>query len=86
MYGLTHAESPTIPLQDKLRLGSLPGVLLSEDPWEDLKAYTDTYLKEEIEEEEKKTLTLKFRNSLAYTSINRSSYRSGTSATVTISM
>jgi predicted AAA+ superfamily ATPase len=27
-------------------------VLLSEDPWEDLKAYTETYLKEEIEQEE----------------------------------
>lgn len=51
MYGVTHCESPNIPIDSKLKWGSLPAVLLSEDPWEDLKAYTDTYLKEEIEEE-----------------------------------
>jgi uncharacterized protein len=51
MYGLTHAEAPEIPLFKKLQWGSLPGILLSNDPWDDLKAYTDTYLKEEIEEE-----------------------------------
>ena len=50
MYGLIHAECPEVPLDIKLRFGSLPGVVLSEEPWEDLKAYTDTYLKEEIEE------------------------------------
>ena len=51
MFGMTHGESPEIPLDRKLQYGSLPAVLLSDDPWEDLKAYTDTYLKEEIEEE-----------------------------------
>ena len=51
LFGITHAESSSIPIETKLRWGSLPSVLLSEDPWEDLKAYTDTYLKEEIEEE-----------------------------------
>lgn len=51
MYGITHRESPKIPLEYKIQWGSLPSVLLSENPWEDLKAYTDTYLKEEIEEE-----------------------------------
>jgi predicted AAA+ superfamily ATPase len=51
MFGVTHAESPTIPLEWKLQYGSLPAVLSSDDPWDDLKAYADTYLKEEIEEE-----------------------------------
>jgi predicted AAA+ superfamily ATPase len=51
MYGVTHAESPSIKLEKKLQWGSLPAVLNSENPWLDLKAYTDTYLKEEIEEE-----------------------------------
>ena len=51
MLGVNHSESKTIPLEYKLKWGSLPSVLLSEDPWQDLKAYTDTYLKEEIEEE-----------------------------------
>ena len=51
MFGITHAESQKIPLERKLQFGSLPAVILSKDPWEDLKAYTDTYLKEEIEEE-----------------------------------
>ncbi|MCM2322642.1 MAG: AAA family ATPase [Oligoflexia bacterium] len=51
MFGVTHMESLEIPLETKLRYGSLPAVLLSDDPWADLKAYTDTYLKEEIEEE-----------------------------------
>lgn len=51
LFGMTHSESPTIPIESKLKWGSLPSVLLSDDPWEDLKAYTDTYLKEEIEEE-----------------------------------
>jgi predicted AAA+ superfamily ATPase len=51
LFGMTHGESPSISIDTKLRWGSLPTVLLSDDPWEDLKAYTDTYLKEEIEEE-----------------------------------
>jgi predicted AAA+ superfamily ATPase len=51
MSGITHGESPDVPLMRKLEFGALPQVMLSEDPWEDLKAYTDTYLKEEIEEE-----------------------------------
>lgn len=51
LFGITHAESQSIPLETKLKWGTLPSVLLSEDPWEDLKAYTDAYLKEEIEEE-----------------------------------
>ncbi len=51
MFGLVHAECPTIPLEKKLAYGSLPSVLLSDDPWSELKAYTDLYLKEEIEEE-----------------------------------
>ncbi len=51
MFGITHGESPNIPLERKLQYGSLPSVVLSQEPWEDLKAYTDTYLKEEIEEE-----------------------------------
>jgi predicted AAA+ superfamily ATPase len=51
LLGVTHRESEAIPIEKKLQWGSLPSVLLSDDPWEDLKAYTDTYLKEEIEEE-----------------------------------
>ena len=51
MSGLTHFESKNIPIEQKLHYGSLPSVLLSNEPWQDLKAYTDTYLKEEIEEE-----------------------------------
>ncbi|MGK5086652.1 ATP-binding protein [Bdellovibrionota bacterium FG-2] len=51
MFGLIHAESQDIPLETKLQFGSLPSVLLSESPWDDLKAYSDTYLKEEIQEE-----------------------------------
>ncbi len=51
MTGVTHHESSDIPFLRKLQYGSLPAVLLSDDPWSDLKAYTDTYLKEEIEEE-----------------------------------
>ncbi len=51
MFGVTHGESPSVPLERKLHYGSLPSVLLSDDPWADLKAYTDTYLKQEIEEE-----------------------------------
>lgn len=51
MYGFIHAETPEIPLLRKLQYGSLPSVLLSDYPWEELKAYADTYLKEEIEGE-----------------------------------
>ena len=51
LFGVTHRESESIPIEKKLQWGSLPAVLLSDNPWEDLKAYTDTYLKEEIEEE-----------------------------------
>jgi predicted AAA+ superfamily ATPase len=51
MYGVTHSESPEIPLEYKLQYGGLPGIITSDDPWQDLKAYADTYLKEEIEEE-----------------------------------
>lgn len=51
MFGVTHLETPEIPLLKKIEFGSLPAILQSEDPWDDLKSYADTYLKEEIEEE-----------------------------------
>ncbi len=48
LFPLTFHEIPNFDLGRYLRFGGLPGVYLSGDPQEELKAYTNTYLKEEI--------------------------------------
>lgn len=56
LYPLTHREVPTgYPLDQLLKWGGLPEVVLEPDPLEKrriLKAYTTTYLREEIAEEQ----------------------------------
>jgi predicted AAA+ superfamily ATPase len=56
LYPLTHLEVPkAYPLEQLLKWGSLPEVVLEPDPIEKrriLKAYTTTYLREEIAEEQ----------------------------------
>lgn len=56
LYPLTHREVPaTYPLEQLLKWGGLPQVVLEPDPIEKrriLKAYTTTYLREEIAEEQ----------------------------------
>jgi predicted AAA+ superfamily ATPase len=48
MFPLIHREVPDFDLNRYLRYGGLPGVYLSEHPEEELDAYVNTYLKEEI--------------------------------------
>ncbi len=48
MFPLIYRELPDIDLDRYLRYGGLPAVYLSEHPVEELDAYVNTYLKEEI--------------------------------------
>lgn len=50
-FPLTFAEMPDIDQDRFLHLGGLPFIQTSDTPWEDLRAYVDVYLKEEIEQE-----------------------------------
>jgi len=50
-FPLVSAEIPQFDLKQFLRLGGLPFVYHSSDPWGDLKAYIETYLNEEIQSE-----------------------------------
>jgi predicted AAA+ superfamily ATPase len=47
-FPLVSQEIPDFDLERCLRFGSLPAVLKSDEPKEDLKAYVSTYLREEI--------------------------------------
>lgn len=51
LFPLTSAEIPDFDLQRYLVYGGLPTVYLGKDPEEDLYAYVDTYLREEIQAE-----------------------------------
>lgn len=50
-FPLTYPEIMETDMMKRLHMGSLPGILTSDEPWQDLRAYVDTYLKEEIEQE-----------------------------------
>lgn len=47
LYPFTHRELDR-PIEETLRYGSLPGIIMDENPQLALRAYYDTYLKEEI--------------------------------------
>ena len=51
LFPLTSAEIPDFNLNRYLRYGGLPPVYLSKEPEEELLAYTNTYLREEIQAE-----------------------------------
>ena len=51
LFPLTSQEIPTFDLNRYLHIGGLPLVYLSQAPWEDLLAYVNVYLKEEIQAE-----------------------------------
>ncbi|MDF3055657.1 MAG: hypothetical protein K0Q74_1564 [Gammaproteobacteria bacterium] len=51
IFPLTYIEIPSFDLAHYLTYGGLPIVHLSDEPIEDLHAYVDTYLKEEIQSE-----------------------------------
>src|SRR5437879_5894604 len=51
LYSLTSYEIPSFNLMRYLCVGGLPSVYLGEEPYEELAAYTDTYLKDEIQAE-----------------------------------
>lgn len=51
LFALTSAEIPDFDLDRYLQYGGLPMIYQSDDPVEDLHAYVDTYLKEEIQAE-----------------------------------
>lgn len=51
LFPLTSVEIPEFDLTRYLRYGGLPPVYLSEEPQEELLAYVNTYLKEEIQAE-----------------------------------
>lgn len=51
LFSLTYAEIPHFDLHRYLLYGGLPPVYLSQDPREELDAYINTYLKEEIQAE-----------------------------------
>ncbi|MBF0316066.1 MAG: ATP-binding protein [Oligoflexia bacterium] len=51
LFPLTSHEIPAFKLERFLNYGGLPSVYLSEEPFEELVAYVDSYLKEEIEQE-----------------------------------
>lgn len=50
-FPLTFREMEAVDLDRILHLGALPAIQTSDSPWEDLRAYVDTYLKEEVEQE-----------------------------------
>lgn len=51
LYPLTSFEIPNFNLMRYLCVGGLPSIYLSDEPYEELAAYTDTYLKDEIQAE-----------------------------------
>ncbi len=51
LFPLIKSEIPNFSLERYLKFGGLPSVYLSESPREELIAYVDTYLKEEIQAE-----------------------------------
>lgn len=51
LFPLTYHEIPHFDLERYLSFGGLPSVYQSEEPYEDLHAYVNTYLKEEIQAE-----------------------------------
>lgn len=51
LFPLTYHELPDFDLQSYLQYGGLPIIVLSDDPAEDLDAYVNTYLEEEIKAE-----------------------------------
>ena len=51
LFPLVSNELKKMDLDKYLRWGGLPQVLTSESPWDELKAYAQTYLKEEIQQE-----------------------------------
>lgn len=51
LFPLTTAEIPNFDLDRYLQYGGLPMIYLSNDPLDDLHAYVNTYLKEEIQAE-----------------------------------
>lgn len=51
LFSLTTAEIPDFNLKRYLHVGGLPMVYLSDEPLDDLHAYVNTYLKEEIQAE-----------------------------------
>jgi predicted AAA+ superfamily ATPase len=51
LFPLTWHEIASFKLDSFLAVGGLPGIHLSRSPWEDLKAYAGTYLREEIQSE-----------------------------------
>ena len=51
LYPLTSFEIPKFNLDRYLLVGGLPSIYLSDEPFEDLAAYTETYLKDEIQAE-----------------------------------
>ena len=51
LFPLVYPEIPNFDLKRMLRFGSLPQVWFSEDPDEELSAYAQTYLREEIQAE-----------------------------------
>lgn len=50
-FPLTYREMGGADTDRLLHLGALPAIQTSASPWEDLRAYVDTYLKEEVEQE-----------------------------------
>lgn len=51
LFPLVYPEIPSWDLDRILATGSLPSVFLSDDPWEDLRAYAGIYLQQEIQAE-----------------------------------
>lgn len=51
LFPLTYVEIPNFDLLRYLTFGGLPAVLMSDEPFEDLMGYVNTYLSEEIEQE-----------------------------------
>ena len=51
LFPLVYPEIPSFDLPKYLKYGGLPVIYNSNEPWDDLKAYVDTYLKEEIQTE-----------------------------------
>lgn len=51
LFPLTSFEIPNFNLEHYLKVGGLPDIYQSDEPYEDLGAYTDTYLKDEIQAE-----------------------------------
>lgn len=51
LFPLTYAEIPDFDLERYLKYGGIPMIYLSDEPIDDLYAYVNTYLKEEIQAE-----------------------------------